>query len=253
MKGRVAGIAAAALLAGCGGPNVNLQDLLSLPAPAETAAKNGTETAATTGPEGAPNAPETGSLSARSEPHETSALVSGTPTGIFAEVARGALGCWFAADGPLKTSHIYRAEAQPPAKGGDAEIVIYERDAATRDLRGTRAHRVAFTAELASVRVTMTALRLEPKLAHDGYGCRELGQGRGELPAARCAAAAGAAGGIQGGQDAKGQSAAKGQDNGRRQEALAHTETLLPQPPPRRGTPERVVGLSPGNPARAWP
>jgi hypothetical protein len=162
MKGRVAGLAAAALLAGCGGPNVNLQDLLSLPVPAETGAKNGTETAATAGPE---SAPETGSLSARFEPHETSALVSGTPTGIFAEVARGALGCWFAADGPLKASHIYRAEAEPPAKGGDAEIVIYERDTSMRDLRGPRAYRIAFTAELTSVRVTMAALKIEPKLA----------------------------------------------------------------------------------------
>jgi hypothetical protein len=154
MKNRVAGLAAAALLAGCGGPNVNLQDLLSLPAPAETVAASGQE-----------SAPETGSLSARSEPHETSTLVSGTPTGIFAEVARGALGCWFAADGPLKASHIYRAEAQPPTKGGDAEIVIYERDLSMRDLRGPRVHRIAFTAEVTSVRVTMTALRLEPKLA----------------------------------------------------------------------------------------
>jgi hypothetical protein len=166
MKGRVAALAAAALLAGCGGPNVRLQDLLSLPAPAETAgepgAKNGTETAVTTGPE---SAPETASLSARPEPHETSALVSGTPTGVFAEVARGALGCWFAADGPLKATHIYRAEAEPPAKGGDAEIVIHERDASMRDLRGPRAYRIAFVAEVTSVRVTMTALRLEPKLA----------------------------------------------------------------------------------------
>jgi hypothetical protein len=163
MTGRAVGLAVAALLGGCGGPNVNLQDLLALPAPAETGQKNGAETAANAGPE---SAPKTGSLSARSEPHETSALVSGTPTGIFAEVARGALGCWFAADGPLKASYIYRAEASPPAKGGDAEIVIHERDASMRDLRGSRAYRIAFTAELASVRVTMTALKLEPKLAH---------------------------------------------------------------------------------------
>jgi hypothetical protein len=149
-KARVAGLAVAALLGGCGGPAINLQALLSLPAPAES------------GPE---TAPETGSLSARSGPLETSALVSGTPTAVFAEVARGALGCWFAADGPLKASHVYRAEAEPPAKGGDAEIVIHERDASVRDPRGPRAYRIAFTAEVSSVRVTMTALKFEPKLA----------------------------------------------------------------------------------------
>jgi hypothetical protein len=100
-------------------------------------------------------------------------------------VARGALGCWFAADGPLKATHVYRAEAQPPAKGGDAEIVIHERDATVRDLRGPRAYRISFAAELSSVRVSMLATRFEPKLtramakdveswAKGGEGC-ELG------------------------------------------------------------------------------
>jgi hypothetical protein len=158
MNGRVAGLAVAALLGGCAGSKVNLQELLALPAPAETAAESGAQSGAKTGPESA-------SLSPRPEPHETSTLADGTPTGIFAEVARGVLSCWFAADGPLKASHVYRAEAQPPAKGGDAEIVIHERDASVRDLRGPRAYRISFTAELSSVRVTMTALKFEPKLA----------------------------------------------------------------------------------------
>jgi hypothetical protein len=149
MKRRVTGLVAAALLGGCGGGNVNLQDLLALPLPSETKAE----------------ATETGSLADRPQPQEASALVAGTPTGIFADVARGALGCWFAADGPLKTSHVYRAEAQPPAKGGDAEIVVHERDATVRDLRGPRAYRISFAAELSGVRVTMVALRFEPKLA----------------------------------------------------------------------------------------
>jgi hypothetical protein len=150
MRGRLVGLMVTALLGGCGGSNVNLQDLLALPAPAETV--GGART-------------ETGSLATRPEPQETSTLVDGTPTGIFAEVARGALGCWFAADGPLKATHVYRAEARPPAKGGDAEIVIHERDATVRDLRGPRAYRIAFAAELSSVRVTMVALKFEPKLA----------------------------------------------------------------------------------------
>jgi hypothetical protein len=167
MKARVTGLVVlVAVLSGCGGPGGKLQDYLTLPFPSEaqTEAKSDA-TAPTNGAAGA--ATETGSLSVKLGPHqpqEASALVSGTPTGVFADVARGALGCWFAADGPLKATHVYRAEAQPPAKGGDAEIVIHERDAAVRDLRGPRAYRISFAAELSSVRVTMLSTRFEPKL-----------------------------------------------------------------------------------------
>jgi hypothetical protein len=98
-------------------------------------------------------------------PYETSVIVSGTPTGVFAEVAQGTLGCWFGPGGPLKASHVYRAEAEPPAKGGDAEIVIHERDTTLRDQRGTRAYRIVFASEASGVRVTSIALKFEVKLA----------------------------------------------------------------------------------------
>jgi hypothetical protein len=98
-------------------------------------------------------------------PYETSVIVSGTPTGVFAEVAQGTLGCWFGPGGPLKASHVYRAEAEPPAKGGDAEIVIHERDTTLRDQRGTRAYRIVFASEASGVRVTSVALKFEVKLA----------------------------------------------------------------------------------------
>ena len=97
-------------------------------------------------------------------PHETTVIVSGTPTGVFTEVAHGVLGCWFGPGGPLKASHIYRAEAEPPAKGGDAEIVLHERDASLRDQRGPRAYRIDFASEASGVRVTSTALKFDPKL-----------------------------------------------------------------------------------------
>jgi hypothetical protein len=92
-------------------------------------------------------------------------IVSGTPTGVFAEVAQGALGCWLGPGGPLKASHVYRAEADPPAKGGDAEIVLHGRDTSLRDQRGPRAYRVVFASETSGVRVTATALKFEAKLA----------------------------------------------------------------------------------------
>src|SRR5262245_38913199 len=96
---------------------------------------------------------------------EASFSVSGTPTIVFTQVAQGTLGCWFGAGGPLKTSHVYRAEADPPAKGGEAEIVIHERDLSLRDQRGTRAYKVTFASEGLGVRVTTTPLKIEAKLA----------------------------------------------------------------------------------------
>lgn len=108
---------------------------------------------------------ETSSLATPARPFETTVLASGTPTGVFAQVAQGALGCWFGAGGPLRTSHVYRAEAEPPAKGGEAEVVIHERDLSLRDQRGPRAYRISFASEMGSVRVTAAALKLELKLA----------------------------------------------------------------------------------------
>src|SRR5262245_3265330 len=112
-----------------------------------------------------PPASEVGGAPAQEGPHETSVMASGTPTGVFAQVARGVLGCWLAGNGPLKASHVYRAEADPPAKGGDAEIVIYERDVSLRDQRGTRAYRISIASEGGGVRVAAAALKFELKLA----------------------------------------------------------------------------------------
>jgi hypothetical protein len=108
---------------------------------------------------------ETSSVATPSQPYETSVVASGTPTGVFTQVAQGVLGCWFGADGPLRASYVYRAEAEPPAKGGEAEIVIHERDLSPRDQRGPTAYRISFAGEMGGVRVTAAALRLQLKLA----------------------------------------------------------------------------------------
>ncbi|MBO0763027.1 MAG: hypothetical protein J2P50_00295 [Hyphomicrobiaceae bacterium] len=110
-------------------------------------------------------------------------MVSGTPTGVFTEVAREVLGCWFGAGGPLKASHVYHAEAEPPAKGGAAVIVIHERDVSFNDQRGPRAYRISFGDEAGGVHVVATALKFDgPKaqaMARDvetwakgGTGCQ---------------------------------------------------------------------------------
>jgi hypothetical protein len=108
---------------------------------------------------------ETSSVATPSQPYETSVVASGTPTGVFTQVAQGTLGCWFGVNGPLKASHVYHAEAEPPAKGGEAEIVIHERDLSHRDQRGPRAYRISFAGEMGGVRVTAAALKLQLRLA----------------------------------------------------------------------------------------
>lgn len=96
---------------------------------------------------------------------EASFIVPGTPTGVYALVARQALACWFGSDGPLKATHIFNASAEPPAKGGAAEVVIRERDATLRDQRGTRAYLVSFETASSGVRVVTSPLKVEPPVA----------------------------------------------------------------------------------------
>ncbi len=96
---------------------------------------------------------------------ETTVIAQGTATEVYALVARGALRCWFGADGPLKATHIFNADAASPAQGGAAEIVVHERDAALRDPRGNRAFRVSFTGEVTGVRVGITPIKVPDALA----------------------------------------------------------------------------------------
>jgi hypothetical protein len=107
----------------------------------------------------------TGNPVVSSGPYETATIVPGTPTQVYTLVARGVLGCWFGAGGPLETGYVFHAEAEPPAKGGAAEIVIHERDTSFRDRRGPQAYRAAFASEIGGVRVGMTARKFEAKLA----------------------------------------------------------------------------------------
>ncbi len=96
---------------------------------------------------------------------ETATIADGTPTEVYALVARGALGCWFAANGPLKATHIFHADAAPPAHGGGAEIVLHERDASVRDQRGARVFRVALAGAPGGTHVGITVIKVAPALA----------------------------------------------------------------------------------------
>ena len=160
------GLVLAALAGGCSANGMpTLQSLL--PPPVET---NSTAAAAAAAP---------------SAPTETSLSVPGTPTSVFAQVAQGMLGCWFGS-GPLKASHVYRAEAEPPTKGGEAEIVVHERDLSLRDQRGTRAYKVVFAGEGSGVRVTIMPLKIEAKLAEAMARDVETWAREGVKPGAGC-------------------------------------------------------------------
>jgi len=136
---------------------------------------------------GAPKqpAPAAASVSQSSQPnaYETAFMVQGTPTAIYALVARGALNCWLGAAGPLHATHVFAAEAAPPNQGGAAEIVVHERDPTFRDQRGPRALRLRFEHAQGGVRVGFVNLRLGAALAEamsqdtttwakGGSGCR---------------------------------------------------------------------------------
>ena len=109
--------------------------------------------------------PQTGSADiAQAPPAEVVAVVPGSPTDVYALVARGALMCWFGAEGFLKPTYVFHAEAEPPAKGGAAEMVLHERDETLRDKRGARAFRVSFTGLPEGTRVAIATPRMEQQL-----------------------------------------------------------------------------------------
>lgn len=100
-----------------------------------------------------PSLPElTGTLS--------EATIVGTPTEVYERIARGALGCWFGASGPLKAEYVYHAEADPPGKGGKAEISIHERNRLSDNPKGQRAYRIAIELEKESTALTFENIKM---------------------------------------------------------------------------------------------
>lgn len=95
----------------------------------------------------------------------TEAPIVGSPTEVYERVARGALTCWFGATGPLKAAYVYHAEAEPPGKGGKAEIVIHERDRLSDNPKGPKAYRIAITPENESTTLLFENLKLPEPMA----------------------------------------------------------------------------------------
>ena len=92
--------------------------------------------------------------------------VQGSVTDAYSRVANKALNCWFGGLGPLKSTHVFAADAPPPSSGAPAEIVIHEKDAGGQSPRGTRAFRVTLARESdTTTRLTLQAGKLPADLA----------------------------------------------------------------------------------------
>lgn len=91
--------------------------------------------------------------------------VVGSPTEVYARVARGAMSCWFGSAGPLKPNHIYHAQAEPASQGGKSEIVIHERDRTSENPKGLRVFRVSIEPKDETASVAIENLKLPETLA----------------------------------------------------------------------------------------
>ncbi|MFA5955696.1 hypothetical protein [Hyphomicrobium sp.] len=64
----------------------------------------------------------------------------GSATDIYSHLARGAMACWFAVNGPLKKDYIFHAAADAPSRGGKAVVTIHQRDPTQPNPRGAKAY-----------------------------------------------------------------------------------------------------------------
>ena len=132
---------------------------------------------------GSPLLPELPSLTSLTK---SASVPVGTPTEVYTRVARGALTCWFGASGPLKGPYIYNADAQPPSKGGAAEIFIRTRDREAADPRSLRAYRIGIMPSPDGTKVDVENTKIpEPlasRLASDVRRWAADEEGCGETP-----------------------------------------------------------------------
>ena len=75
-------------------------------------------------------------------PENQRPAVVGSAAALYTRLGRGALTCWFGANGPLRGAYIYNADAEPPSRGGRAEILIHVKEMAAESPRGVKAFRI---------------------------------------------------------------------------------------------------------------
>lgn len=127
-------LAVAIALSGCAGGGGAQLPTLGLPtAPSVEAASQ----PATTPPPSAP-----GAAQQPGNVIDQTGGRGGSATDIYSRLASGAMKCWFAVGGPLKTDYVYHATAAPASRGGKAQIVIHRRDPTQPNPRGAKAYLV---------------------------------------------------------------------------------------------------------------
>lgn len=116
---------------------------------------------------GSGEAASPGETASKSDPQPImiSASVVGSPTDVYTRLARGVLTCWFGADGPLKKSYIYHAQADPASKGGNSRIRIMTRDHEADDPRALRAYMIQISPGDGRTKVEVENRRLPNHLA----------------------------------------------------------------------------------------
>jgi hypothetical protein len=86
--------------------------------------------------------------------------LSQSTTETYARIARGANRCWFGGQGRYALTHVLYAELAPPTNGGEAEVVVHERDRAAERPWGARAFRVVLTGGAASTTIDTENFRM---------------------------------------------------------------------------------------------
>ncbi len=100
-------------------------------------------------------------------PPADNALADHAPTVVYSAIAQKALVCWVGPKGPLKATHIFHAEAASPTTGGQAEIVLHERDPTQTHPWGPRTFRIVLTPEGGdtNTRVAMQNIKIRRDMA----------------------------------------------------------------------------------------
>ena len=70
-------------------------------------------------------------------------LITAGSTEVYSRIARGAMACWFGAQGRLTGAYIFHADAAPTMNGGAVEIIVHERAVDQPKPWGYKAFRVA--------------------------------------------------------------------------------------------------------------
>ena len=90
---------------------------------------------------------------------------SGRVTDVYMRIAHGAAGCWFGAAGPLKRTHIFHADLDPPSKGETAEIAIHEIDRTQPSPWGRRVFRVQLVPVDGATSIAVENVGIEEEVA----------------------------------------------------------------------------------------